>query len=94
VWASFSTRWPFPLQIDHFMPPKKSAANVALGAAIRSLRRERGLAQEAFAAHAAMDRSYFGAIERGEFNVSLDTIVKIAAALGVPASTVLKRARL
>jgi transcriptional regulator with XRE-family HTH domain len=76
------------------MPTKKSAANVALGAAIRSMRGERGLAQEAFAARAAMDRSYYGAIERGEFNVSLDTVVKIAAALGVSASAVLKRAGL
>ncbi len=41
-----------------------------------------------------MDRSYYGAIERGEFNVSLDTIVKIASALGVSAAALLKRAGL
>jgi transcriptional regulator with XRE-family HTH domain len=76
------------------MPSKKSAANVALGAAARSLRIERGLPQEAFAAHAGMDRSYYGAIERGEFNVTLDTIVKIAHALEIPAATLLQRARI
>jgi transcriptional regulator with XRE-family HTH domain len=76
------------------MPPKKSAANVALGAAARSMRTERGLPQEAFAARAGMDRSYYGAIERGEFNVSLDTIVKIASALQIPAAALLQRARL
>jgi transcriptional regulator with XRE-family HTH domain len=76
------------------MPAKKSAASVALGAAARSLRTERGLAQEAFAGRAGLDRSYYGAIERGEFNVSLDTIMKIAAALGVPAATLLERAEL
>jgi transcriptional regulator with XRE-family HTH domain len=76
------------------MPAKKSAANQALGRAIRAARRERGFAQEAFAARAGIDRSYFGAIERGEFNVSLDTIVKIAAALKVPASELFKRATL
>jgi XRE family transcriptional regulator, regulator of sulfur utilization len=76
------------------MPPKKSAANVALGLAARSLRTERGLAQEAFAARAGLDRSNYGAIERGEFNVSLDTIVKIAAALEVSAASLLERARL
>jgi XRE family transcriptional regulator, regulator of sulfur utilization len=76
------------------MPPKKSAANVALGLAARSLRTERGLAQEAFAARAGLDRSNYGAIERGEFNVSLDTIVKIAAALEVSAAALLERASL
>jgi transcriptional regulator with XRE-family HTH domain len=76
------------------MPPKKSPANVALGLAARSLRMERGIAQEAFAARAGMDRSNYGAIERGEFNVSLDTIVKIAAALEISAAALLEAARL
>ncbi|HTA37109.1 MAG TPA: helix-turn-helix transcriptional regulator [Solirubrobacteraceae bacterium] len=76
------------------MPSKKSAANQALGRAIRSARRERGFAQEAFAVRAGIDRSYFGAIERGEFNVSLDTIVKLAAGLGVRAGELLGRADL
>lgn len=76
------------------MPPKKSAAAQAFGRALREMRRERGYAQEAFAAQAGMDRSYFGAIERGEFNVSLNTIVRLAAALGVRASELLRRARL
>jgi transcriptional regulator with XRE-family HTH domain len=76
------------------MPARKSAASVAFGAAIRSMRTERGLPQEAFAARAGMDRSYYGAIERGEFNVSLDTIAKIAGALGVSAAALLKRAGL
>jgi hypothetical protein len=53
------------------MPAKKSAALEALGDTIRSARRERGYAQEAFAARVGLDRSYFGAIERGEFNVTL-----------------------
>jgi transcriptional regulator with XRE-family HTH domain len=75
-------------------PKKKSAANIALGAAARSLRTERRLAQEAFAVRAGMDRSYYGAIERGEFNVTLDTIMKIAAALEVPAASLLARAGL
>lgn len=41
-----------------------------------------------------MDRSYYGAIERGEFNQSLDTIVKIAKNLGTSASELFKRAKL
>ncbi len=76
------------------MPPKKSAASVAFGAAARSLRTERGLPQEAFARRAGLDRSYYGAIERGEFNVSLDTIVKIATSLDVSVAALLERAEL
>jgi transcriptional regulator with XRE-family HTH domain len=76
------------------MPARKSAAAQATGEAIRSLRRERGVAQEAFAARAGLDRSYMGAIERGEFNFTMDTLVKVAAGLGVRPSTVLRRAGL
>jgi XRE family transcriptional regulator, regulator of sulfur utilization len=76
------------------MPARKSAAAQATGEAIRSLRRERGVAQEAFAARAGLDRSYMGAIERGEFNFTVDTLVKVAAGLGVRPSTVLRRAGL
>lgn len=58
------------------------------------MRRERGYSQEAFAAHAEMDRSYFGAIERGEVNVSLDTLVKVATGVGTSLSEPFARARL
>jgi transcriptional regulator with XRE-family HTH domain len=73
---------------------EKSPAARALGEAIRSARRERGYAQEAFAAHVGLDRSYFGAVEGGEFNVTLATLLKIAYGVGVPASTLLRRAQL
>lgn len=76
------------------MPPKKSAAVAAVGQAIRSLREERGHSQEGFAAAAGLDRSYYGAIERGEFNVTIDTLAKVASALGLPASKVLEHAGL
>lgn len=76
------------------MPAKKSPAVQALGEAIRSARRERGYAQEAFAAHVGLDRSYVGAVERGEFNVTLATMLKIASGLGMRASTLLRRAGL
>ncbi len=76
------------------MPAKKSAACQAFGEAVRSFRRERGFAQEAFAAHAGVDRGYFGTIERGEVNVSLDMIMRLAGALGVSAAMLLARAGL
>jgi transcriptional regulator with XRE-family HTH domain len=76
------------------MPAKKSAANQALGEAIRAARRKAGLTQESFAAKADVDRSYYGAIERGEFNLTVDTIAKIAAGLDLCVAELFKRAKL
>jgi transcriptional regulator with XRE-family HTH domain len=68
------------------MPSKKSVANQALGKAIRPARIERRYSQEGFARRAEIDRSNFGAVERGEFNSSLDSLVKIATALDMSLS--------
>jgi transcriptional regulator with XRE-family HTH domain len=76
------------------MPAKKSAANQTLGKAIRSARECLDYTQEGFARKAGIDRSYFGAIERGEFNLSVDTVVRIAAALEMTACELFGRARL
>lgn len=74
--------------------PAKSSPQCALGEAIRATRLERGYAQEAFAAHAHMDRSYYGAVERGEFNLTIQTLLRIAAGLNVTAADLLARAKL
>jgi transcriptional regulator with XRE-family HTH domain len=55
-----------------------------LGAAIRRLRRERGLSQEALADLAQIDRSYMSSIERGRRNLSVLNVARIASALSVP----------
>lgn len=59
---------------------------VQLGQAIRNRRKAAGLSQEALADAAEIDRSHMGKIERGERNVSVLNILKIAAALGCHAS--------
>ena len=66
----------------------------ALGRAIRGLRLETGLSQEALADEAGIDRSYIGGIERGEHNVALINLVKIAKALGITTSELLSKAKL
>jgi transcriptional regulator with XRE-family HTH domain len=76
------------------MPPKKTASNEAVGRAIREARKARGYTQEGFALAAGLDRSYMGAIERGEFNLTLETLLKVTAKLGVPASELLGQAGL
>jgi transcriptional regulator with XRE-family HTH domain len=74
--------------------PAKSPPQCALGEAIRAARVERGYAQEAFAAHAHIDRSYYGAVERGEFNLTLQTLLRIAVGLNATAAELLARAKL
>jgi transcriptional regulator with XRE-family HTH domain len=74
--------------------PAKSPPLCALGEAIRATRLERGYTQEAFAAHAHIDRSYYGAVERGEFNLTLQTLLRIASGLNITAAELLERAKL
>ncbi|KXZ61395.1 anaerobic benzoate catabolism transcriptional regulator [Microbacterium laevaniformans] len=50
---------------------------------VRELRQSAGLSQEQLAHQAGLDRSYVGQVERGERNVSLDNIHRLAEALGV-----------
>lgn len=66
-------------------------ALVSLGAAIRAARKEKGLSQEALAELADIDRSYMGGIERGEHNLAIMNLIKIADALNVKVSTFLDK---
>ncbi len=73
------------------MARKKSPANQALGEAIRTVRKQLGYTQEDFAAKAGIDRSYYGSIERGEYNLTVDTLVTVAAGLGVSVADLFER---
>ncbi|HTA13704.1 MAG TPA: helix-turn-helix transcriptional regulator [Solirubrobacteraceae bacterium] len=70
----------------------RSPAHAAFGRAIRELREERGISQEAFALKCGIDRSHYGGIERGERNPSLSTVFKIADTLSVLPSAIHIRA--
>lgn len=59
------------------------------GERVRQLRKQKGLSQEALALICELDRTYIGGVERGERNISLINIYKIAAAFGVPAKDLL-----
>ncbi len=60
------------------------------GREVRFRRHKLGLSQEAFADVCGLHRTYIGSIERGERNVSLQNIVRIARALKVSPSVLLK----
>lgn len=61
-----------------------------LGENVRSLRIECQLTQEQLAELCNLHRTYIGAIERGDRNVSLNNIVKVAQALNVTPSDLLQ----
>jgi transcriptional regulator with XRE-family HTH domain len=58
---------------------------IKFGRRVRTLRHKQGISQEVLAEKSGLHRTYVGSIERGERNVSLINIQKIAKALNVPA---------
>ena len=59
---------------------------LAFGAAVRQHRGRLALSQEALAERSELHRTYVGGVERGERNVSLVNIYRLAQALGIRAS--------
>ncbi|MGG7604136.1 helix-turn-helix domain-containing protein [Massilia sp. BKSP1R2A-1] len=62
---------------------------VSLGEAVRARRKALNLSQEALADHAGIDRSHMGKIERGERNVTMLNVAKLAVALSCRPSDLL-----
>jgi transcriptional regulator with XRE-family HTH domain len=56
-------------------------ARLVFAAALRAAREEAGLSQEELADEAGVHRTYVGQLERGEKNVSIDSMEKLASAL-------------
>jgi len=61
-----------------------------LGQNVRRTREEKGWSQEAFAHEAGIHRTYVSDIERGARNPTILIVEKLAAALGVSASQLLR----
>lgn len=66
-----------------------AAVRTAFGQRLREVRQASQISQEELAHRSALDRSYVGQVERGERNLTLENIYKLAGGLGVPASTLL-----
>ncbi|MGF6930886.1 transcriptional regulator with XRE-family HTH domain [Paraburkholderia sp. UCT70] len=65
---------------------------VAIGAALRQYRTDHGWSQEELAHATGIDRSHMGRIERGERNLTILNLIRIAAALNCPPSKLLRLA--
>ena len=63
-----------------------------VGETVRKLRKTSGLSQEKLAEMADMSTTYFGEIERGERNCSIDSIKKISKGLGIRMETLFQMA--
>ncbi|MDA9234650.1 helix-turn-helix domain-containing protein [Polaribacter sp.] len=60
------------------------------GVKIKQLRTKKGWSQEKLALNAGLDRTYLPSIEKGERNVSLEVIEKLALALNVKPSELIQ----
>jgi transcriptional regulator with XRE-family HTH domain len=65
------------------MPKRREQFLISFGTRVRALRQERNLSQEELAHLAGVDRTYVGGIERGERNLSLLNVKRLADALGL-----------
>ena len=74
------------------IPSKRSPLAVKLGRVIRATRDDLGWSQERPAELADLSKNYVGNLERGEYEVSVATLNRVAGALRQKASDILKSA--
>lgn len=65
-----------------------------IGKTIYEIRKENGISQEAFANKIGVHRTYIGMIERGEKNITLVTLTKIAKGFNMHSWEILKKANI
>jgi transcriptional regulator with XRE-family HTH domain len=61
----------------------KDKSLIRLGENLRNAREKRGLSQEELAYQAGVHRTYVGGVERGEYNVTVLTLLKFTKSLGM-----------
>jgi transcriptional regulator with XRE-family HTH domain len=68
----------------------QSKSLIEFGRRLRALRIEKGLSQEALAEAASLHRTYVSSVERGERNIALVNILRLAVALSVDPGDLLR----
>jgi transcriptional regulator with XRE-family HTH domain len=61
----------------------RASLQSVLGSNLKEIRQRQGLSQEAFADMVGVHRAYMGGVERGERNLTLRSVERIASALGI-----------
>ena len=64
----------------------RNALSKQVGNRVRELRDQAGISQEELAARASLHRNYIGSIERGERDVGVAALERLAGALGISLS--------
>lgn len=62
---------------------RKDRTLAKLGANLRAARESRGWSQEELAHRCGVHRTYVGGVERGEYNVTILTLLRISKAMGM-----------
>jgi transcriptional regulator with XRE-family HTH domain len=78
-----------PDSLPHVRPHEQTTPLQLLGTTLRHYRQQQGFTHKILAAKTGLDNSYIGEIERGERNVSVLNVVRIADALGLSVSHLL-----
>jgi ribosome-binding protein aMBF1 (putative translation factor) len=81
-------------QMPNLSRNRQDPVLVALGAAIKRTRLEKEISQERLALLAEVDRSYVGRVERGDNNVAILTLMRIAKALDISIAELMREAKL
>jgi transcriptional regulator with XRE-family HTH domain len=64
-------------------PAQRQPAKILFGVRLRFAREDMGLSQELLAEKAGLHRTYIGQVERGERNISVDSMERLADAVGL-----------
>jgi len=80
--------------VPNLTSQRHDPALLALGEALRRIRKAKSVSQENLALLAGVDRSYVGRVERGDNNVAVLTLVRLAAALDISIATLMEQAGL
>lgn len=76
--------------LDERTAEERDRLQVIFGEALRKLRQEQGLTLEKLAERAELHTNYVGSVERGERNISLFNIWRLALALNLPAAALMQ----